>query len=138
MANEGFFVGYVVGSPNKRVFNVAINKVEVVCTTDTTSYSVPLPSSGSEGAFDHDKLFKSCNIPFMADAYSKERLVTQILYDEEEATIPMSSNTNASKHQTSSVENGNDDAFYNPFSHSSVGMMGYKQKEHRRECVCLY
>ena len=65
-ADEGYFLGYVSGSPNKRVFNKNTGRIEIVYNIDVTSYA-SITQSGPNWLYDYDSVFTSFNIPFNID-----------------------------------------------------------------------
>ena len=73
-ADEGYFLGYMPNSPNKRVFNKNSGKIEVVFSIDVTSYSFE-PQSGPDWLYDYENPFQSFNIPVSED---DEKLAKEI------------------------------------------------------------
>ena len=59
---EGYFLGYSVNSPNKRVFNKETGKIEEHFEVECFRYSDPQPGKGPDWLFDYDTLFSSFNI----------------------------------------------------------------------------
>ena len=61
-SSDGFFLGYSVNSPNKRVFNKATGKIEECYEVECLRYSSPQNGIGPNWLFDYDTLFNSFNI----------------------------------------------------------------------------
>ena len=82
VADEGFFLGYVPGSPNKRVFNKAKGVVEISFNIEVTSYSTMDSAQEPNWMFDYVVVFKSFNVPhtFNAEPPNDE----DIIFDEDD------------------------------------------------------
>jgi len=61
-ANDGYFLGYSINSPNKRVFNKTKGQIEECYEIECLRYTSPQPGKGPEWMFDYDDLFKSFNV----------------------------------------------------------------------------
>ncbi|HEY5235814.1 MAG TPA: reverse transcriptase domain-containing protein, partial [Rhabdochlamydiaceae bacterium] len=89
-AIEGYFLGYSVNSPNKRVFNKTTGKIEECFEIECLRYTTPQPGKGPDWIFDYDVLFKSFNI--LLDAVDD---ISVMLYrgvnDESNQSIPSKS-----------------------------------------------
>ncbi|KAI3828361.1 hypothetical protein L1987_02461 [Smallanthus sonchifolius] len=62
-AVEGIFLGYVVNSPCKRVYNIGTRTVEEWFEVDCSKHNIPPKLTGLAWGFDYDALFKSFNLP---------------------------------------------------------------------------
>ena len=53
VADDGYFLGYVPGTPNKRVFSLKTGKIEVVFNVEITSYKPQQSTSGPAILYDY-------------------------------------------------------------------------------------
>ena len=61
-AIEGYFLGYMPNSPNKRAFNKETGMLEIVYNIEVTSYK-PDVHKGLDWQFDYSDLFASFKVP---------------------------------------------------------------------------
>ncbi|KAI3814174.1 hypothetical protein L1987_18921 [Smallanthus sonchifolius] len=71
---EGIFLGYVVNSRNKRVFNEESRQIEELFNIDCDNRTVPQDAKGPSWAFDCDALFRSFNISLAVSPVEAENL----------------------------------------------------------------
>ncbi|KAI3732891.1 hypothetical protein L1987_64103 [Smallanthus sonchifolius] len=62
-AVDGFFLGYVVNSPCKRVYNIGTRTIEEWFEVDCSKHNIPPEPTGPAWGFDYDALLKSFNLP---------------------------------------------------------------------------
>jgi hypothetical protein len=102
VADEGYFLGYVPGTPNKRVFNLKSGKIEVVFNVEITSYKPQQSTSSNAILYDYDSVFKSFNIPEFSNADDSQLIQTVISEDDEGEFMPRSSVSMTDAPETSS------------------------------------
>jgi hypothetical protein len=124
VADEGYFLGYVPGTPNKRVFNLKSGKIEVVFNVEITSYKPQQSTSGPEILYDYDSLFESFNLPDFP-CEDSQLIHTVISENEDGEILPRSivSMDGDSTDRTSEPLHGEE--FVNPFAdHIVQGEIG--------------
>ena len=131
IADEGYFLGYVPGTPNKRVFNLKSGKIEVVFNVEITSYKPQQSTSGPAILYDYESLFNSFNIPEFSSAGDSQVIQTVISDDDADDFMPRSSVSMADASNSSSSATTHDarnsdsepvqgEEFTNPFANPEL------------------
>ncbi|KAJ0817154.1 putative RNA-directed DNA polymerase [Helianthus annuus] len=131
VADEGYFLGYVPGTPNKRVFSLKTGKIEVVFNVEITSYKPQQSTSGPAILYDYESVFKSFNIPEVSDADDSQLIQTVIGEDDEGEFMPRSNVDMSDAPETShgaadpdssdsEPEPNQGEDFINPFANQNI------------------
>ena len=83
-ADEGYFLGYMPGSPNKRVFNTTAGKIDIAYNIEVTSYT-HAKQTEPDWLYNYEVVFNLFNVPFL-DAAGTSGVDHVVLHDEENET----------------------------------------------------